>query len=130
MSDLLKDIQTYLIAAGIGTADGTDLFRDKIPDSPDAVIVLSEYEGSPLSFGCGAADRSVQCIVRALTHTAAKSTSWGVFNALVDPLEPIKNFTASRWGIVHARHTPVKFQEDRQHRILFVFNLGVTTPGD
>jgi hypothetical protein len=130
VSDLLKDIQAYLIAGGLGTADGTDLFRDKIPDSPDAIIVLSEYIGSPGSLGIGASDRSVQVIVRHTTYTAAKLKSWNVYKRLVDEENPIKNFTLTRWGIVHSRHTPIKFEEDSQARILFVFNLGITTAGD
>ena len=130
MASLLGDIELYLIAGHIATADGTDLFRDKVPDSPDAVIVLSEYVGSPSSVCIEATDRSVQVIVRAATYATARSKSWEVYNYLVDHDSPIKYFTSTRWGIVHARHVPIKFQEDAQARTLFVFNLGITTYGD
>ena len=130
MADLLKDIGDYLIAAGIAVADGTDLFRDKVPDSPDAVIVLSEYGGSPMSLYIEAMDRSVQVIVRATTYVAAKRTSWLAFNAIVNPDQSTVDFTTSRWGIVHARHNPMKMGEDKHSRISFVFNLGITTQGD
>jgi len=130
VSDLLKDIEEYLIAGELAVADGVDLFRDKIPDSPDTVIVLSEYIGSPGSVGIGATDRSVQVIVRANTYEDARRTSWGLYKFLINPQHELVHLTPTRWGIMHGRHTPIKFQEDKQARTLFVFNLGITTLGD
>lgn len=130
MSELIKDIQQYLIAGGLAVADGVDLFRDKVPDSPDAVIVISEYSGSPMTPGVGAMDRSIQVIVRQPTYALAKSISWALFRALTDAIEPIKNITATRWGIMHARMAPIKLSEDAHTRIQFVFNIGITTLGD
>ena len=130
MSDLLKDIEDYLIAGNLAVADGTDLFRDKVPDSPDTAIIISEYGGILPTLGVAAYDRSVQIIVRDKTYAGAKRTSWGLFNYLVAANEPIVNITPTRWGIIHGRAMPFKFQEDKQARIWFVFNLGITTIGD
>lgn len=130
MSDLLKDIEEYLIAAGVGIADGVDLFRDRVPDSPDTVIVLSEYVGSSASHGISVTDRSVQVITRATTYAAAKLKCWDVYKALVDIGDPIKTISASRWGIIHGRSTPRKLEDDAQMRTLFFFNIGITTQGD
>ena len=97
---------------------------------PNSIIVLSEYGGAPRTFGVEVSDRSVQIIVRRSTYSAAKAASWAVFEALVIPDDPIQNLTATRWGIVSARSTPIKLLEDAHTRISFVFNLGITTLGD
>lgn len=130
MADLLKDIEQFLIIAGKATADGLDIFRDNLPDAPDKVIVLSEYDGLAASFGSEALDRSVQVLVRASTYTEARRTCWELYGALVDPIAPIKDFTPIRWGIVSGRTSPRKMNIDSQNRIAFVFNIGITTLRD
>ncbi len=45
MAELLKQIKTYLIAQSIDIT--ANIHLDFKPDSPDNIIVISEYAGSP-----------------------------------------------------------------------------------
>lgn len=130
MDNLLKDLEQYLIAAGIGMADSIDMFRDFVPDSPDFIVALSEYQGAPMAYGDESVSRSVQVIVRAKTYDQAHDVSWQVFHTLIDPLEQIKTFSDARYGIFHARQTPRKLQVDGKARVLFFFNMGIITMMD
>lgn len=127
MANLLLDLGNYLIAQGIATTDGVDLFRDSMPDAPNCVTVLYEYSSGVPTF---VADRSVQIIVRAETYEAARQASWRAFSKLYDPLEPVMHINTNRWIIVSARNGPTKLQIDAHGRTLFVFNLGICTTSD
>lgn len=130
MASLLEDLEQFLISKSIGTADGVDLFRDAVPDSPDSVIVLSEYGSAPMSFGDQSVSRSIQVITRATTYAEAQTKAWQIFKAFIDPLQQIQTITPDRWGIFYGRQTPNKLQVDEHARVLFFFNLGITTTMD
>jgi len=40
---LLPELGAYLIAQGVGTALGTDMFLGKLPPTPDAIVAIFEY---------------------------------------------------------------------------------------
>lgn len=126
--NLLTDIQTYLKAQELGVADGQDLFRDYMPSSPDEVYVLNEYGGLP-SIGAEAYPRNVQVLTRATTYASARTASWKLFNALFDPLDPIKLFN-TRKVVVRARSSPFQLEVDSEHRVIFAFSVLVITQSD
>jgi hypothetical protein len=127
---LLKDLEQYLIDKNIAVADGTDLFRDAVPETPDRVIVLSEYGSMPMTFGDASVSRSVQVIVRDTSYAGAEALAWQVFKAFINPLENIVDVTSSRWGIFTARQTPHKLLLDEKGRTQFFFNMGIVTTMD
>jgi len=131
MADLLLDIVNYWIAESLVTADRTDAFRDVMPDSPDNCVALIEYAGE-VAFMANVANRSVQVRVRDEDHDTGKSKIVALYNSVYSPETGIRviNFTVSRWGIVKARNYPYMLNKDESERYIFVFNMGIVTPGD
>ena len=137
MSDknLLLDLVNYIIlyASDIGiTADGVDIFRDWMPDSPDNSVCLSEYSGLT-SDVCNVDVRSVQVKVKNTNYENGRKRIWGIYNLLYDPdseLQVIDVITATRWGIIKPRQAPYHLVKDDSGRNIFIFNMGVTTSRD
>ena len=133
--NLLLDLVVYLIAYASDpdiTADGVDIFRDWMPDSPDNATCLSEYPGETAENG-NADLRSVQVKVRASSYESGRKKIWRIYNCLYDPENDIKiidNITANRWGIIKPRQAPYHLNRDESDRDIFVFNMGVTTDRD
>lgn len=129
MTNLLLDIEQYIISKGLATADGVDLFRDFSPPSPDGVIILTEYTGSQdrASLVC---NRSVQVMVRSVDYDEARSKAWSLYNLFDVPEDRILNLTAERWAVVTAKQPPFRVGTDENGRVLFVFNLSVVTYRD
>ena len=131
MGNLLLDIVNYLITQGVVTADGTDVFRDNMPDSPDNLVALFEGQGVP-AVVCDAENRSVQFQVRNKSYTACKTKIRSIFALfhLNEIEEQYIDFTATRWSLVTCRGTPFKLKEDESKRTVFVFNMSVITHKD
>ncbi len=129
MADLLLDVINYLKLAGLVSGDGIDCFRDFSPPAPDSAVILNEYGGNP-SEASEAAVRSVQVVVRDVNAATAKSKSWQLFGALDRPEDRIIQLTAQRWCIILARQTPFKIGTDENSRVLWGFNLAMTTTRD
>lgn len=127
MVDLLLDLTAYIRSKGV--ASETPIFSDFSPSTPDSVIVLAEYSGTP-SFTSEACVRSVQVTVRDRDAELARQKAWEIYKVLNVPEDRIIYFTTSRWAIVTPRQTPFKIGVDEQNRILWGFNLAVTTYED
>lgn len=125
---LLEDLVAYLVAKGLVTGDGEDVFRDFKPDSPDNIVSLHEYKGDPVLPHTDVVHRSIQVIVRNTSATDACEKSKKLFRAFssYDNAQRI-DFTPTRWGQVHIRNTPHKLMQDEKDRSHWVFNLGITT---
>jgi len=131
MADLLLDIVNYWIGESLVTADGTDIFRDILPDTPDSCVAIVEYAGE-VSFINNTINRSIQVRVRDADHDDAKSLIVSLYDSVYDPEAEIRiiDFTATRWGIVTARNYPYQLDRDEDKRYIFVFNMGIVTIGD
>jgi len=130
MATLLEDMVTYLIAQGIVTADGTDIWRDSSPDTPDTAVVLYEYAGRGSSIGDVATVRSIQVTARAKRAVDAKAKANAIYKSLIKEKEPIVYLTTTRYTVLKARQTPFKIGVDESNRIIYGFNLAVTTTND
>lgn len=126
---LLLDIVKYLIDKHVVTADGADAFRDIMPDTPDNVVVLREYQGDPGVYYDTLVNRSVQISVRNVDADTARSKALSIYNALYSS-NTIVAFTTTRWGQVHLRQTPFKIMTDLNGRAIYGFNIGVTTTNE
>ena len=130
MSDLLVDLETFLITNNIATLDGTDIFRDFMPDMPDHVVVVGEYAGVPGDVGVDTQLRSIQIQVRDTSYALARSKIHTIYKLLHQALDPIIYITDTRWTVVQLRQTPFSLGRDKQGRVTFTFNLGVLTHED
>ena len=131
MPDLLLDLVTYGIDQEIFTADGTDVFRDYMPDEPDNCSSVHEYLGE-VAFINNILNRSIQIRVRNTDYVNGKAKAVAIYEALYQPEAEIRiiDFTASRWGIVKAREYPYLLNRDERDRYIFTFRLGIVTVGD
>jgi hypothetical protein len=130
MPNLLLDVIEHLASKGLVTGDGIDAFRDFMPDSPDNVVVVSEYSGSPGESALESYDRSIQIKVRDINYTNCRNKINQIFAVLDNPQERIKDLPNSRWGVFYAKQTPFKLEVDSSNRTVFVVNFGVTTYKD
>lgn len=126
---LLEDIVAYFTAKGLIEGDGVDAFRDFKPEMPDNIVSLHEYKGDPVSMYTDVVHRSVQVVVRNKSAVAAQDLAKRLCKALLDDMADNKriDFTPTRWGQVHIRQAPYKFSQDESDRVLYGFNLGITT---
>ena len=123
---LLLDIVTYLTDKGAVTGDGIDTFRDFLPENPDSLVALIEYAGNPMVPYEPTAHRSVQVSVRDKSADAARRKALEIFN-LFQSENHIVDFTPDRWGQVFLRQTPFRLSTDKSNRVVYAFNMGITT---
>ena len=131
---LLLDIVTYLTTKGVVSGDGIDTFRDFIPETPDSIVIITEYQGSPLVPYEASAHRSVQVSVRDKNADIARGKILEIFK--IFQTEILSNedgrvdFTNERWGQVSLRQTPFRMSTDSSDRVRYAFNMGITTTID
>lgn len=126
---LLEDIVTFFTSKGLLAGDGVDAFRDFRPETPDNVVSLHEYNGDAPSIYTDVVHRSVQVVVRDKNANAARIKAQQLYKALLDSMSQAGrvDFTPTRWGQVHIRQTPYKLSQDNSDRVIYGFNLGITT---
>ena len=123
---LLLDIVMFLTDNGVVQGDGVDAFRDFTPEKPDSLVALHEYKGDPAVPYEPSVHRSVQVTVRDKDADVARSKALQIFKLLQSD-NLIVQFTPTRWGQVHLRQTPFKIGEDKNDRVTYGFNIGITT---
>ena len=128
MGDLLEQIINHLIAGGFASAKDVDIFKDYSPEDPDNCIVVYEYNGSPVARGTNMNVRAIQIVCRNLKAKEAKLLSWNIYNYLYKQ----DYFIAfgARKCLIALRNTPIKTGVDEKNRLLWAFNLAITTNFD
>jgi hypothetical protein len=125
-NSLLLDIVNILVNADVCDGDGVDAFRDYLPDEPEEIVVLSEYESPyPRVHYEEKIVRLVQVLARSNNPDTARTRALAAYNALVD-YEKGKIFNG-RLMQVHLRSTPFKHSVNTNKSIMYAFNMGVTT---
>lgn len=131
MAILCDDIITFIVASGNGvvTAADTDIFRNVLPDSPDASVGVFEYLGitDEHSF---LGNRSISIQIRRTSAEAARVAAWVIYNLLDVPRAREIWLTATRVGIIKARSTPAILRTDDTGRTIYVINVSVVTTRD
>ena len=131
MSLLLEDILTELVNQGIYNDMGIDAFWDKMPSSPDRCITLYEYTGLPEVPYEDAVHRSVQVTCRNTSASLAKIDAERVHEFIVTSLDETGRLDFNgRFTQTSLRQTPFKIDEDDLSRVIFGFNMGITTSRD
>lgn len=125
---LLEALIGYGVAHGALKGDGIDSFRDFTPPNPDSVVVFHEYAGDPISPFTDAVHRSVQVKVRDKNAEAARAKALQVLGLFKSNTENLRvDFSKDLWGQVYIRQMPFKLTHDESDRVIYCFNLGITT---
>lgn len=131
MSLLLEDILEELVNQGFYNGLGLDAFWDKMPSSPDRCLVVYEYTGLPEVPYESAVHRSVQVTCRNTSASLAKIDAERVHEFIVTSLEEDGRIDFNgRFTQTSLRQTPFKIDEDDRSRVIFGFNIGITTSRD
>ena len=131
MSYLLEDILQFLVDNEVYEGLGVDAFWDKLPDEPTECIVVYEYDGMPEVPYEEAMNRSVQLICRASTSIDAKAMATRVYNLIRTSLDETGRIDFNdRFTQTYLRQTPFKMDEDEKARVIYGFNMGITTSID
>lgn len=125
----LNEIGAYLQANGVGTV-GTDIFLDRMPETPDTCIALFEYGGSPthrtMNALPGTANAEVvriQILCRAATHVTARSKARSIF-ALLDHYDG--TLSSVTYYYVMAISSPFYLKRDENERAYYACNFEIT----
>ena len=131
--DLLLDFVNYYLmyASDVVTADGTDIFRNNMPDDLDNCVGIFEFLGVS-DFTSNVGNRSIQVMLRNTDYDTAKEKIWSLFDLIYKPESDVRivNLTATRWAIIKARNFPYLLQQDETGRFIFMFIMGVVTYRD
>lgn len=126
MSALLEDLGSYLIAGGIGTQDGVDVFRDFEPPEPANCVILAEYAGAPMNpVEPQIVLRSVQVTVRNTSTKNARLQAWEAYKLFATPTREF--MIAGRSMNCYPRGTPIRRKIDKSGNHYWSFNMGVLT---
>jgi hypothetical protein len=124
---LLLDIALFLIDHKLATEDGVDIFRDFEPETPDNIIILSEYNGSGTVSYDPVSNRSIQIKVRNIDADRARQIALMIYKLLYKDEDQRVDFTPERWGQVSLRQTPFRISTDKSNRVVYGFNCGITS---
>jgi hypothetical protein len=127
-TNFLEELLDYIIAQGVGVATkGTDGFYSTMPDDPDNLLAILEYQGTS-AFLANFGQRSIQPNVRDANDHNARTKIWDIYNLFhkENMEERIIVLNGSRWAIFSCRQSPFKLKEDESKRSIYVFNMGVT----
>lgn len=126
MSELIKDIKTYIVAQ-LSYSESI-IFLDSLPDSPDDCISITEYSGSS---GLVRDEARIQVLVRNTSYSSGK-TIVNAIRSLLDSTssEQIVNLSVSRKASFKALQRPFKLKEDERKRVIFICNFRVKSSRD
>ena len=130
----LVELGTYLIAQGIGTVMGTDVFAGKLPPTPDVVVCLFEYASLPAEPAVGVDGTTVryeyprvQVVTRGVRddYSGSNATAKKVRKALMKIQN--QNLTApggisTYWIAAIPESGPFFLRRDNNDRVEFVVN--------
>ena len=128
MAYLLQDLVDWIIAAGIATEDGTDIFRDYIPTTPKNVIVLQEYDGLISNVkGIYSGVQYVQVRARNENPSTAKIFSIALFQLFHRPEEEITIlYPGDRKILSFPKNKPIQVEKTLD-TTTYAFNVAITT---
>lgn len=125
---LLEALVAYGVIKDVLVGDGEDSFRDFMPEAPNDVVVFAEYPGDPVSPFTTCVHRSVQVKVRSVDAESARAKAVQIMSIFKSTDESLRiDFTDTLWGQVYIRQTPFKLSQDESDRVIYCFNLGITT---
>lgn len=131
MPELLEDLVEWLVQEYLVEGDGIDTFRDYIPDSPENLVALIEYDSILPSIRVKrTAVRYVQINVRNLSTDDAKRKCYDIFHLFDSSDEAIIELPSGRWAIMTLKQLPFKVSTDDNGLTTWAFNVAITTNSD
>ena len=123
----LDDVKAYLSAAGF-----TDIYRDAMPDQPDACIGLFLWAHRMPIPSDGTCTRYVQVQVRRMDPDDANETAQRIMPMLDSGMDETKIYlTPERWCVARPLAVPKKLSADESGRTTYYFEVslfGENTP--
>lgn len=131
-TEMTRDLATFMVVEGIGTALGQDVFLERRPPTPDRCLTLVDTGGFPPIRGVPDLRRTVQVMVRSKGTQAAKGLAWDCHGLFFPDGQGrhIRVGGKSYLTLPTASALPSPLGEDDDGRMLFVMNLVVTTTPD
>lgn len=129
MAEMTRDLAAFMVAEGIGTALGTDVFLERRPPTPDQCLTVTDTGGFPPIKGLEDLRRTVQVMVRAKGAGTAKALGWTVYRLFSDPPSGCNISVDGSMYLVTPAQPPVPLGEDDDGRSLYSVNLvALATP--
>jgi hypothetical protein len=124
---LLDEVADYITAQSL-VPSGWVLRRGSSSDTPDEMIVLREYSGSPPAFVHGIAGIAMeyprlQIECRARTYQAARTTAEAIYRKLATVSEQV--LSGCRYLRISPLQSPFLMGRDANNRERLVFNATV-----
>ena len=113
---------------GRGTALGTDVFCNDLPNAPDNAISVFQYGGMPSNRGMGSdtgalENASLQVAVRNANPETAESIARGIQESLDEIGTDITISGSATYTWLHPLQPAFLLERDQSKRVTFVFNL-------
>lgn len=129
---LLDELLDYLQAKNVGVQNKT-LWATTMPETPDALVVISQYGGRSPDGELGAANPVVkypriQVRNRALKYTDAEAKAREVYRAMTSV---VNQDLGGHWYLnIWPIQDPAMLEQDENHRAIFFCNYEVQRVGD
>ena len=123
----LADIATYLQTGGVGTLAST-LFYGSMPDTPDELVCVYEYAGSPPEFnldGLTWVNPGLQVVARSKSYTTARNKIETVFGILASVHN--LSYNGNQYLRIEANQSPFSIGPDPvgRHRLAINFSVSI-----
>lgn len=124
VANFYGEFSAFVATTG-GLSEGTNLFKDKLPDTPHQATVLRYFGGRAPEGESGLFSPSVQVLTRAKTTAAARSANGGLYDVLHSGASGTYRFDLPNFEChaVQAVGIPARVGEDEQRREQFAFTL-------
>lgn len=128
MTTLLEDLVQWIVDNGLCEGDGIDIFRDYLPDIPDKLICLIEYDSNlPTTKFNQSCVYYIQVVCRDIIASGALRKATQIFNLFHQVNENVTDLPNGRWALIYPRQAPFKIDEDEKRRVYYGFNVVITT---
>lgn len=114
----LDILMNYLISKNLATEEDVDIFRNYIPDNPDDVLCVMEYQGRNLGHFDNVSQHSIQIFVRGLD---VEQRIWNIYNQLCQDAMNLE--VPDHCCEITMKHPPFKINRDNRGRFEWVFNF-------
>jgi len=120
---IMTDVAAKIVALGLCTAVGTDLFKGQMPDAPDVCVGVHAYGGAAPDDVTGCEYPKFQLQVRSTSPELAYAKAY----ALMEGLHSLRSVTlgTTLYHCITADSSPIPIGEDARGRWTYTVNFSV-----